>query len=63
MAVPRNRSSNARRKSRASHFAKIPKNTIACSNCKAPILAHRICPDCGYYAKKEVIHVKGDKKE
>lgn len=55
MAVPRNRTSNARKNSRRSHHAKSPKMLSACSNCKNACLSHRICPHCGFYDGRVVI--------
>jgi large subunit ribosomal protein L32 len=58
MAVPRNRTSNARKNSRRAHHAKKPKNTDACSNCSTQRLPHRICPQCGFYGGRAVINAK-----
>lgn len=58
MAVPRNRLSNARKNSRRAHHAKKAKNLSECSNCGKPRLSHRICPHCGFYAGRAVIHAK-----
>lgn len=58
MAVPRNRTSNARKNSRRAHHAKKPQNTSACSNCAKPRLPHRICPHCGFYAGRAVTHAR-----
>lgn len=58
MAVPRNRTSNARKNSRRSHHAKTPLNTAACSNCKGPTLSHKICTHCGFYDGREVIKMQ-----
>lgn len=58
MAVPRNRTSNARKNSRRSHHAKKPANASACSNCGKLRLAHRICAHCGFYNGRAVIHAK-----
>ena len=55
MAVPRNRSSNSRKKTRRSHMAKKKINTCKCSNCQSPVLSHRICSSCGFYNKKPVV--------
>lgn len=33
-----------------------------CANCKAMILPHRVCPNCGFYNGKQVV-VKKEKKE
>lgn len=55
MAVPRNRSSNARKNNKRSHHAKKPVNATACPNCGTSRLSHRICPSCGHYRGKEII--------
>lgn len=55
MAVPRNRTSNARKNSRRSHHAKTPKNLAACPNCREMRLSHRICPHCGHYAGRSAV--------
>lgn len=55
MAVPRNRSSNARKNSRRAHHAKKPKVAVACSNCGEKHLPHRMCSHCGFYAGRAVI--------
>ena len=59
MAVPRNRHSNARKKSKRSHHAKKPRQTIKCESCKAPKLPHVLCPSCGFYAGRAVIAQQG----
>ncbi len=58
MAVPRNRTSNARKNSRRSHHAKKPKSFGKCSNCGKPTLSHRMCPHCGFYDGAAVVHAK-----
>lgn len=65
MAVPRNRSSNARKNSRSAHSALKPKQPSNCSNCGKTKMPHRICPFCGYYGDKEVIlqKTKTEKKK
>ncbi|HEV3270034.1 MAG TPA: 50S ribosomal protein L32 [Candidatus Rhabdochlamydia sp.] len=55
MAVPRNRTSNARKNSRRAHHAKKPKNVNSCTNCAQSCLSHRICSHCGFYAGRLVI--------
>lgn len=49
MAVPKRKTSKARRdKRRAQH--KIASPVVAtCSVCSAPKLPHRVCPSCGTY--------------
>lgn len=55
MAVPRNRTSNARKNSRRSHHAKKPKGACACSHCGSPKLPHVYCSTCGAYNKRVVV--------
>jgi large subunit ribosomal protein L32 len=55
MAVPRNRTSNARKNSRRAHHAKKPKNIHPCPRCNSPKLPHTICQSCGAYKGQIVI--------
>jgi large subunit ribosomal protein L32 len=55
MAVPKKRTSSARRdKRRANHKAAAPRLNL-CPRCHSPRLPHRVCPTCGTYAGREVI--------
>ena len=55
MAVPKKRTSSARRdKRRAQHKAGKP-NLNSCPRCHSPRLPHRVCPTCGTYAGREVV--------
>ncbi len=63
MAVPRNRSSNARKNSRRAHMAKKKVITTKCSNCEKKILSHRMCPYCGFYANRSIVGAKEEEKE
>ncbi len=59
MAVPKRKTSKARRdKRRASNIKMTAPNIIECPNCREPNVAHRVCAACGYYKGKEVINVK-----
>lgn len=55
MAVPRNRTSNARKNSRRSHHAKTRINVQDCTNCGVHVLPHHVCAACGYYAGRNVL--------
>ncbi|MEM8629048.1 MAG: 50S ribosomal protein L32 [Chlamydiota bacterium] len=55
MAVPRNRTSNARKNSRRSHHAKRPVVLSACPNCGAMRQSHHICRSCGYYRSRAIL--------
>lgn len=57
MAVPRNRHSDARRKSKRAHMAKTPKQAHSCSNCNARKLPHVVCSSCGFYAGRQVFNM------
>jgi large subunit ribosomal protein L32 len=55
MAVPKKRTSRARRdKRRATHKVGSPRLN-ECPRCHQPRLPHRVCPNCGTYAGREVI--------
>lgn len=58
MAVPRNRSSNARKGSRRAHHHKKPINFVACSNCGTKTMSHRVCLDCGSYNGKQILKIE-----
>ncbi len=58
MAVPRNRTSNARKNSRRAHHAKKPKNIFECPNCKVYKVSHVACAACGQYDNVQVIQPK-----
>jgi large subunit ribosomal protein L32 len=54
MAVPKKRTSSARRdKRRAQHKAGQP-SLHRCPRCHEPKLPHRMCANCGTYAGREV---------
>jgi len=55
MAVPKKRTSRARRdKRRATHSVSAPRLS-ECPRCHSARLSHRVCPVCGTYAGREVI--------
>ena len=56
MAVPKRKTSKARRdKRRASNIKMTAPNLVSCPQCHEPTLSHRVCPSCGFYKGKEVI--------
>jgi len=55
MAVPRNRTSNAKKNSRSAHSALKPKSFSKCSNCGKIKRPHTICVSCGFYANRVII--------
>ncbi|MFX1266238.1 MAG: 50S ribosomal protein L32 [Promethearchaeota archaeon] len=58
MAVPKRRTSKARKRKRRTHFKAKANSTQACPRCGDPKLPHRVCPTCGYYKDTEVVQVE-----
>lgn len=52
MAVPKRRKSKSKVRTKRAHHAIGKPNLVPCSNCRAFILPHRICPMCGFYKGK-----------
>ncbi|MBC8588598.1 50S ribosomal protein L32 [Paratissierella segnis] len=58
MAVPKRKTSKARRdKRRASSYRLNKATVVECPQCHEPKEPHRICRNCGYYKNREVISV------
>jgi large subunit ribosomal protein L32 len=55
MAVPKKRTSRARRDKRRAQYRVRPPRLNECPRCHSPRLPHRVCPECGTYAGREVI--------
>ena len=56
MAVPKRKSSNARKNKRRSNVWKISAPAFSkCPNCGALTVPHRVCKNCGFYKGREVI--------
>ena len=60
-ALPKRKTSKARRDKRRSHLGLKPPVLDSCPQCHSPRLPHHACPTCGYYAGREVIEIKGPK--
>lgn len=59
MAVPKRKTSKARRDKRRSNVWKLDGvNFAKCSRCGELKLAHRVCGSCGFYRGVEVIKPK-----
>lgn len=58
MAVPKRKTSKARRDKRRASSYRLRKVTISeCPQCHEPKLPHRVCRSCGYYKNREAISV------
>ena len=56
MAVPKRKTSKARRDKRRSNVWKLEMpGMVKCSHCGEYILAHRVCKVCGYYMVKDIL--------
>lgn len=54
-AEPKRRHSKARKRTRRASIILESVSLVACKNCGKSILAHIVCPDCGYYKGKSVV--------
>ena len=64
MAVPKNKTSKARRDKRRSAVSKLKTpGLVACPKCGALHLPHRMCPECGTYNGRQVKMVKSEVAE
>lgn len=58
MGVPKRKTSKARRdKRRANHTVAVPA-LGRCAQCNEMHLAHRACPNCGYYKGRLVLELE-----
>jgi large subunit ribosomal protein L32 len=55
MAVPKRRTSRRTRGQRNSHAALAVPERTPCGQCGYKRPPHRVCPQCGTYAKREVV--------
>ncbi|MCD6363912.1 MAG: 50S ribosomal protein L32 [Synergistetes bacterium] len=64
MAVPKRKTSRARRDRRFAHWLgklRVPNLTV-CPHCAETIPAYRVCPECGYYKGRQVIEIEEEKE-
>ncbi|MCZ6819949.1 MAG: 50S ribosomal protein L32 [Calditrichaeota bacterium] len=54
MALPKRKISKSRGRKRRTHWKLSAPNVVECSHCHQPMLPHRACPNCGYYAGRQV---------
>lgn len=59
MAVPKRKTSKARRDKRRNNVWKLQAPALVkCSQCGELKLAHRMCKNCGYYNGREVVKIE-----
>lgn len=57
MGVPKRRTSKQRKRLRRAQVMRLTSpSVIHCPQCRALIMPHRVCPECGYYKAKKVIN-------
>ncbi len=55
MAVPKQKTSKAKKRSRRSHDGlSVPARSV-CPQCQEPKVPHRICGNCGTYKGREIL--------
>jgi large subunit ribosomal protein L32 len=59
MAVPKRKTSHARKMSRKATWLRTEAPSLMeCPQCHEPKLPHRVCGECGYYNRKQIIEVE-----
>ncbi len=58
MAVPKKKTSHARRNKRRAHHAMKGPNLVECPNCGELRVPHRVCPECGHYKGRAMVLVE-----
>jgi large subunit ribosomal protein L32 len=62
MAVPKQKTSKQRKRTRAANWKASAPALTECPQCHAQKLSHRIC-ECGYYKNKKLVEEKPKKAE
>ena len=60
MAVPKRKTSKARRDKRRAHDALNTPATSVCPQCGAPKAPHRVCGSCGTYKGRTILEIDDD---
>jgi len=58
MPNPKHRHSKARRDRRRAHDHLDQPAMSICPSCYQPKMPHRVCPHCGMYERRQVLHVE-----
>ncbi|MFY9114544.1 MAG: 50S ribosomal protein L32 [Dethiobacteria bacterium] len=59
MAVPKRRTSKARRDRRRAHKKLKAVQLVECPRCFELKLPHRVCMKCGFYKDRNVVEIEG----
>jgi len=63
LAVPKKKTTKSKRDKRRTHDKLKVLSIVECPQCHSKKIAHRVCPNCGYYDNREVIKEKDKKAE
>ncbi|MHB8766053.1 MAG: 50S ribosomal protein L32 [Deferrisomatales bacterium] len=63
MAVPKRRTSLARKRKRRSHLSLVAPNLDKCPKCLEPKQPHHACAACGTYKGRQVLPLKEEEAE
>jgi large subunit ribosomal protein L32 len=55
MAVPKRRKTGSKMRMRRAHWRLKAPTLSRCPQCREPKQPHRVCPNCGYYAGRQVV--------
>ena len=55
MAVPKRKTSKARKRKRRTHYLAVAANLDRCPHCGAARMSHRVCKECGHYGTDQVM--------
>jgi large subunit ribosomal protein L32 len=58
MAVPKRRKTRSKMRMRRAHWRAKAPTLATCPQCKQPKAPHRVCPNCGYYAGRQVVETE-----
>ena len=58
MAVPKRKTSKARKNKRRTHWKLTVPGLVSCPQCHEPKLPHRVCVHCGHYNGREAMVVE-----
>lgn len=61
-AQPKKKISRVRGRTRRAHSARKLSKLPLCPQCHHPKPGHIVCPECGYYAGKKILHTKTDQR-
>jgi large subunit ribosomal protein L32 len=60
MALPKRRTSKARKRIRSATKGLTAAAIVRCPNCQEQMQAHHVCKSCGYYAGREVVETEDE---